>query len=95
MSSIEKRLRGGHVRWYARYRDPAGKPRAKVFNRRVDAERFLTTVESSKLTGTYIDPRAGVLTVAQFYEQWSKRQVWTPGTEKAMSLAVRRRPSPR
>jgi hypothetical protein len=30
-----------------------------------------------------------VLTVAQFYEQWSKRQVWTPGTERAMGLAVR------
>ncbi len=24
MASIEKRTRGGRVRWYARYRDPAG-----------------------------------------------------------------------
>jgi integrase len=89
MASVEKRTRNGQLRWYARYRDPDGQPRAKVFDRKVDAERFLTGVESSKLVGRYIDPRAGVLTVAQFYEQWSRRQVWTRGTGKAMSLAVR------
>jgi hypothetical protein len=37
---------------------------------------------------TYVDPRAGVLTVEQLYADWSQRQVWTNGTEKAMKLAV-------
>jgi hypothetical protein len=35
-----------------RYRDPAGAQRTKTFGRKVDAERFLTTVESAKLTGS-------------------------------------------
>jgi hypothetical protein len=48
MASIKRRPDG---RWRARYRDPAGKEHAKHFARRVDAERFLTTVEHSKLTG--------------------------------------------
>ena len=55
MPSIERRVRDGELRWYARFRDPAGAQKVKVFNRRVDAERFLTTVEASKLTGSYID----------------------------------------
>ena len=63
MASIEKRVRGGQVRWYMRYRDPAGVQRNKTFDRKVDAERFLTTVESAKLTGSYIDPAASRLTV--------------------------------
>jgi integrase len=88
MGSVEKRVRLGKTRWYARYRDPAGEQRVKVFERKVDAEKHLTTVEASKLTHTYLDPRAGALTVEQFYVDWSQRQVWTSGTEKAMKLAV-------
>ena len=39
MASVEKRTRNGQTRWYARYRDPAGRPRAKVFDRKIDADR--------------------------------------------------------
>ena len=46
--SIERRVRDGELRWYVRFRDPPARRRSaqkvKVFNRRVDAERFLTTV---------------------------------------------------
>lgn len=89
MASIEKRTRNGQVRWYARYRDDHGKQRVKVFDRKLDAERHLTAVGAALLTNSYVDPKAGTLTVAQFYALWSPRQVWTSGTEKAMSLAVR------
>ncbi|MFN2562658.1 MAG: tyrosine-type recombinase/integrase [Jatrophihabitans sp.] len=58
MSSIEKRSRNGHLRWYVRYRDPTAAQRTKVFDRRVDAERYLTKVDASKLVGGYVDPRA-------------------------------------
>jgi hypothetical protein len=51
MASIEKRRRAGQTRWYARYRTPDGKQCVKVFGRKVDAERYLVSVESSKLTG--------------------------------------------
>jgi hypothetical protein len=39
--SIERRKRGRQLRWYARYRDPTGIQLVKVFDRKVDAERFL------------------------------------------------------
>lgn len=34
------------TRWRARYRDPTGRERSRTFNRRIDAERYLTQVES-------------------------------------------------
>ncbi|HZC73345.1 MAG TPA: tyrosine-type recombinase/integrase [Jatrophihabitans sp.] len=90
MSSIERRRTpNGQTRWYARYRDPEGKSRVKAFERKIDAEKYLTTVEASKLTDSYVDPRAGAITVLAYFEHWSSRQVWTDGTQKAMSLAVR------
>jgi integrase len=69
VASIEKRLRDSEVRWYARFRDPAGAEKVKVFTRRVDAERFLTTVEASKLTGSYIDAKRASITFGAFAEE--------------------------
>ncbi len=51
--------RYGGRRWLARYEAPDGRPRSKVFARKLDAERFLATVETDKLRGTYLDPDAG------------------------------------
>lgn len=70
MASIEKRTRDGRARWYARYRDPSGKSRTKTFDRRVDAERYLTGVESSKLTGSYVDPALARVTVEAWAQRW-------------------------
>ncbi len=89
MASVEKRERAGKVRWYARYRDDAGTQRVKVFDRKVDAEKHLTTVGAALLTNSYVDPRAGALTVEQFYAVWSEHQIWAPNTRKAMGLAAR------
>ena len=69
MPSIERRVRDGELRWYARFRDPAGAQKVKVFTRRVDAERFLTTVEASKLTGSYIDAKRAAITFGAFAEE--------------------------
>jgi integrase len=85
VASIKKRADG---RWRARYRDPAGKERARHFERKVDAERFLTSVEHSKLTGAYVDPRAGRVTFAQWAEQWQAAQVWRPNTAASARHAL-------
>ncbi|SDY21623.1 Site-specific recombinase XerD [Modestobacter sp. DSM 44400] len=69
MASIERRTRNGQLRWYARYRDPAGAQLVKVFSRKVDAERFLTTVEASKLTGSYVDAKRASITFRAFAEE--------------------------
>lgn len=69
MASIEKRERNGQPRWYARYRDPAGTQLVKVFDRKLDAERFLTTVEASKISGSYIDAKRASIRFRVFAEE--------------------------
>lgn len=70
VASIRKVVhRTGGTSWQARWRDPTGSQHSKNFPRRVDAERFLVTVEARKLEGNYIDPRAGRIRLGEFTEQ--------------------------
>ena len=85
MSSIKQRVNG---QWRARYRDEAGKEHARHFDRKTDAQRWLDEVTASVVTGNYVDPKAGKITFRQFFDQWSVRQVWKPGTTAAMKLAA-------
>ena len=70
MAHVEKRLRGGLVRWRARYRGPDGRERSQTFDRRTDAEQFLTQVEGDKARGSWIDPVRGELALAEWAERW-------------------------
>ena len=70
MPNVEKRLQNGRVTWLARWRDPDGSQRKKSFDRKLDAERHLLVVGSSMLTGSYVDPRAGRVTVGDYAETW-------------------------
>src|SRR6266511_1427078 len=69
MAHVERRRREGRTAWRARYRAPDGRERSKTFPRRTDAERFLTTIEASKLRGDWIDPVRGRIT----FREWSER----------------------
>ena len=70
MSSIKKRSdRSGKVVWRAYYRDPAGRQRNKSFARKVEAERYLTKIEASKLTGSYVDPKQAARTFRDVAEE--------------------------
>ena len=84
--NIAKRANG---KWRARYRDEAGKEHSRHFDRKIDAQQWLDQVTSTVVTGTYADPKAGRITFAAFFGEWSARQVWAPGTVLAMSLAAR------
>lgn len=66
----------------ARFRDPAGEQKVKVFDRRVDAERFLATVEASTLTGAGLRRRGA-----------SSRD-GSPRRPKVTSVALMRGPPP-
>ena len=46
------------------------------------------SITTSVITGQYVDPKAGRITFTDFYEVWSERQVWVPGTQRAMDLAA-------
>lgn len=87
--SVAKRPNG---KWRARYRDTDGNERARHFDRKIDAQRWLDETSASVIAGTYADPQAGKITFAAYFDQWSSRQLWAPGTSKAMSLAVRSTP---
>jgi hypothetical protein len=87
MASIARRPDGTYR---PRYRDADGKEHARHFKRKTDAQRWLDEVTATLVTGMYVDPKAGRVTLSAFYAAWSTRQVWAPGTELAMSLAVRR-----
>lgn len=79
--------------WRARYRHPeTGRQHQATFRRQADAQRWLRAELSAIDVGGWTDPRAGRVTLADYYEHWSARQVWASGTEKAMSLAVRSAP---
>lgn len=86
MASVKKRPDG---RWRARYRDPSGKEHARHFDRRADAERWLTTVEHSKLTGAYIDPVAGRVTFRTFAEGWRQMQPHRASTAVSVEQDLR------
>ena len=69
MAHIQKR---GNGRWRARYRGPDHREYSRTFARRIDAERFLASVESRKNVGGWIDPRRGRLTLAAWVEVWAR-----------------------
>ncbi len=96
MASIEKRTRNGQVRWYMRYRDPNGQQRTKTFDRKVDAERYLTSIESSKLTGSYINPAAARLTLGPWAQRWLDAQTHLkPSTRERYAGILRAHIMPR
>ncbi len=65
---------GSGKRWRVRYRTPNGQQRNRAFERKVDAQRFSTTVEAAKLNGSYIAPEAGRLTVGDWAQRWIEGQ---------------------
>lgn len=88
MATIRKR-EGRPKPWEARYRDPAGRSRSKSFARKVDATRFLTTVEADKLRGRWVDPAAGKVTFAAFAEEWLAAQVFDAKTREGTASRLR------
>jgi integrase len=75
--------------WRPRCRDADGKEHARHFAKKADGQRWLDEVTASVVTGMYVDPKAGRVSLSAFYAAWAARQVWAPGTQLAMGLAVR------
>jgi len=80
---------GQGKRWKARYQDPDGTERSRMFERKQDAERFLTTIAADVLRGAYVDPDAGRITFADFSQQWLTAQTFTETTREATELRLR------
>ncbi|MBZ4620981.1 site-specific integrase [Mycobacterium avium subsp. hominissuis] len=76
---------GKGKRWRARYVDGDGREVAKGFGRKADAQKWLDDVTSTIVTGTYVAPGAGAVTVGAMHKQW----LGTFGHLKATTLAAR------
>ncbi len=86
MTSTSKRPDG---RWRARYRDDAGREHAKHFPRKVDAQGWLDQITASVVTGHYVDPSAGKVTVKAHAARWEAVQVSSAGTKRIVDNALR------
>ena len=86
MASITKRPDG---RWRARYRDETGKEHAKHFDRKIDGQRWLDEVTTAVVTGQYVDPRAGRLTLAKYAPGWQASQIGRASTGRLVDNALR------
>jgi integrase len=86
MGNIAKRDNG---QWRARYRDDLGKEHARHFATKTEAQRWLDGVTSSRVTGSYVDPHAGKITFAEWWGEWSQRQVWARGTVLSANIAAK------
>lgn len=65
---------GKGMRWRARYVDDQGREICKRFARKADAQKWLDGVTSALVTGSYVAPEAGRMTVADVYASWSASQ---------------------
>ncbi len=72
------------------YRTPDGKRRSKTFDRKVDAARFLTSIESAKLGGSYVDPQRSVITISELARTWLAGKVnLKPSTWERYAVIIR------
>src|SRR4051812_4656862 len=86
MASIKRRDDG---KYRARYRDEAGKEHARHFDRKVDAQRWLDEVTTAIVTGQYVDPKAGRVTVRAYAKGWEAAHGGGDGTARVVDNALR------
>ena len=87
MANISKRPNG---KWRARFRDDIGRERARHFDRKVDAQRWLDEQTAALVTGQYVDPSAGKITFREYAEQWRRDQLHhRKGTAKQAESRLR------
>ncbi len=85
------RYQSGGMGWQARWRDPAGVERAKNFTRKIDAERYLISLEFDKFRGRYADPRLGRTRLADWLTEWQfTRTNLSPATRLRDEASVRK-----
>ncbi len=86
MASIDKRPSG---KYRARYRDDQGKEHSRHFARKADAQNHLDQVTAAVVTGQYVDPKAGKITLKAYATAWEAAQVGRPATLSIIDIALR------
>ncbi len=73
MAGWIRRLDSG--RYQARYRSPDGRTRARTWDRRVDADRWLRQELARVDRGDWIDPAAGKVTLVDWVASWESSRL--------------------
>ncbi len=82
---------GKGKRWQARYDDPTGREVTSLWGTKVEAEREINKQESAKATGSWLDPKAGRVTVERFaLDTWLPAQSINGRSEVEYLGALRR-----
>lgn len=82
---------GKGKRWQARYDSPDGREITSLWATKVEAEREITKQEGAKLTGSWLDPKAGIVTVKAFaLDTWLPAQSIIGRSETEYKGALRR-----
>ena len=90
--NVQKRPNG---KWRARHRDAAGREHARHFERKIDAERWLSSVDVAQARGEWLDPAAGKVRLGEWAEQWLSGQVQLkPSTFARYGLILRKQVLP-
>src|SRR5690242_10382664 len=75
MATIERYETASGARYLVRYRQPNRKTTMKRgFTTKRDAKEFASTVEVEKMTGSYVAPSLGMVTVGELAPAWLSRK---------------------
>jgi len=88
MSSIKKRP--GAKMYTARWREyPGGPQKTRLFKKKEDGTNFLKTVDYQLLTGVYVPPEGGLISLREFSEEWWGRRTRAPSTEDRVARELK------
>lgn len=77
---LPSKRHGRGKRWRVRYVDDAGRDREALFAKKADADRYDATMRADVARGTYVDPDAGRVTVAGYFDGWRRLQLHDDAT---------------
>ncbi len=87
---VPSQRHGRGKRWRVRWVDPrTGEHRTESFDRKADAERCDSTRQADISRGSYIDPKAGRITVAEYATTWQEAQLHRDSTADLVARALR------
>lgn len=89
-SKVHSASYGQGKRWRVRWRDEAGNPKEQAFEKKIEADRKKSTVESDMLRRTYIDPAAGKILFRTYAERWRAGQIHESSTSAQVETHLRR-----
>ena len=73
-------------RWLARYVDDQANENTRAFDRKADAQAWLDEVTAMQVTGAYVAPKAGRISVGDLHSKW----IGTQGHLKETTASTRR-----